>query len=243
MGRPEGRRGACSGLLLTTAPLDAAYRFRVNALVRLIDALDSETRAVAGLQRVEFTGHPAFLAIQALPGVGLVLATIFVAEIGDVHRVRRRRALCSWAGLTPRHLESDTIVRQGPITKQAVLWCAGRDRSGSGQPQRRQAERNGHGDRRAARPQASPPSQWPANCSPSSTTACATATSAPCNRRDSHRTANTNISGGKRSWRSTKEPAGTGAGTDGPSPAESARSCCGSMQRSRPPCRAGVAAI
>jgi transposase len=73
-------------LLLATAPLDAAYRLRVSALVRLIDAIDSEIRAVVGPLRVGLTGHPAFLAIQALLGVGLVLAAIFVAEIGDVHR-------------------------------------------------------------------------------------------------------------------------------------------------------------
>jgi transposase len=34
--------------LLAAAPLDAAYRLRVNALLRLIDALDFEIRAVAG---------------------------------------------------------------------------------------------------------------------------------------------------------------------------------------------------
>ncbi|MFD9635394.1 transposase [Streptomyces violascens] len=26
--------------------------------------------------------------------------------------------LCSWAGLTPRHYESDTLVRRGHVTKQ-----------------------------------------------------------------------------------------------------------------------------
>jgi transposase len=34
--------------------------------------------------------------------------------------------LCSWAGLTPRHRESDTTVRRGRITKQGsklVRWA------------------------------------------------------------------------------------------------------------------------
>ena len=37
------------------------------------------------------------------------------------------RSLCSWAGLTPRHRESDTVVHRGHITKQgskAVRWAA-----------------------------------------------------------------------------------------------------------------------
>jgi transposase len=36
-------------------------------------------------------------------------------------------ALCSWAGLTPRHRESDTKVVRGKITKQGsklVRWAA-----------------------------------------------------------------------------------------------------------------------
>jgi transposase len=41
-----------------------------------------------------------------------------VAEIGDVHRFSRPEQLCSWAGLTPRHRESDLKVARGHITKQ-----------------------------------------------------------------------------------------------------------------------------
>jgi transposase len=113
--------------LLATAPLDAAYRLRVNALLRLIDAIDFEIRAVAGPLRVGLAEHRGFRAVQAVPGVGPVLAAIFVAEIGDVHRFASPAHLASWAGLTPRHRESDTVVRRGPITKQGstlVRWAA-----------------------------------------------------------------------------------------------------------------------
>ena len=47
-------------------------------------------------------GHPGYEAIQAMRGVGPVLAAVFVAEIGDVTRFDNPRRLCSWAGLTPR---------------------------------------------------------------------------------------------------------------------------------------------
>ena len=52
---------------------------------------------------------------------------MFVAEIGDVHRFADPSHLCSWAGLTPQHRESDTVVRRGHITKQGsklVRWAA-----------------------------------------------------------------------------------------------------------------------
>ncbi|MDQ2873899.1 MAG: IS110 family transposase, partial [Actinomycetota bacterium] len=34
------------------------------------------------------------------------------------HRFRNAAQLCSWAGLTPRHRESDTKVARGHVTKQ-----------------------------------------------------------------------------------------------------------------------------
>ena len=52
---------------------------------------------------------------------------MFVAEIGDISRFRRPEQLASWAGLTPKHHESDTTVHRGRITKQGsrlVRWAA-----------------------------------------------------------------------------------------------------------------------
>jgi transposase len=59
-----------------------------------------------------------YQVIQQLPGIGPVLAAVIIAEIGDVHRFRTAGQLCSWAGLTPRHRESDIKVTRGHVTKQ-----------------------------------------------------------------------------------------------------------------------------
>jgi transposase len=59
--------------------------------------------------------------------LGKVLGAIFVAEIGDVTRFKSPEALTSWAGLAPRHHESDTKVIRGQITKMGskiVRWAA-----------------------------------------------------------------------------------------------------------------------
>ena len=64
---------------------------------------------------------------MTLPGVGKVIAAIFVAEIGDISRFDSAKKLCSWAGLTPKHCESDEVVHRGAITKQGsplVRWAA-----------------------------------------------------------------------------------------------------------------------
>jgi transposase len=70
--------------------------------------------------------HDGHHAIQALPGIGPVLAAVLVAEIGDITRFPDPARLCSWAGLTPRHRESDVKVSRGHITKQGsplVRWA------------------------------------------------------------------------------------------------------------------------
>jgi transposase len=75
----------------------------------------------------QLSGHDGYQAIQAVPGIGPVVAAVFVAEIGDVTRFRAPAQLACWAGLTPRHRESDTTVHRGPITKQGsrlVRWAA-----------------------------------------------------------------------------------------------------------------------
>ena len=56
-----------------------------------------------------------------------MFGAVFVAEIGNVERFGSPQALSSWAGLTPRHRESDTKVQRGRITKQGsrlVRWAA-----------------------------------------------------------------------------------------------------------------------
>jgi transposase len=46
---------------------------------------------------------------------------------GDISRFPDAAALCCWAGLTPRHHESDTTVRRGHVSKEGsklVRWAA-----------------------------------------------------------------------------------------------------------------------
>lgn len=60
--------------------------------------------------------------VLALPGVGPTFAAVLVDEIGDAHRFSGPDKLCSWAGLTPKHRESDTDARRGtsPLHRRTV---------------------------------------------------------------------------------------------------------------------------
>jgi transposase len=113
--------------LLDELRLDPPFQARVRSLRRLIDAFTFEIDILAKRVGAGLKSHPGFQAIQAVPGVGPVLGAVFVAEIGDVTRFARPQQLCSWAGMTPRHRESDTKVHRGRITKQGnhlVRWAA-----------------------------------------------------------------------------------------------------------------------
>jgi transposase len=113
--------------LLERTPLSPAARARVNSAQRIITALDFEIDTFAALLARRLHRDPGYVAIQQIPGVGPVLAAVFVAEIGQVDRFPGPAQLASWAGLTPKHYESDTTVHRGRITKQGsrlVRWAA-----------------------------------------------------------------------------------------------------------------------
>ena len=119
--------GVAGKALLDNVTLGPAYRARVESLRDLIEVFDRQVAIFERDAHRELAEHPGYHAIQAIPGVGPTFAAVFVAEIGDATRFTSPAHLCSWAGLTPRHRESDTTVQRGPITKQGsrlVRWAA-----------------------------------------------------------------------------------------------------------------------
>ncbi len=60
---------------------------------------------------------PLVDALQALRGVGLVVAATLAAEIGDLRRFRTPKQLMAWLGLVPAEHSSGTRRRQGGMTK------------------------------------------------------------------------------------------------------------------------------
>jgi transposase len=104
--------------------LPDAYENRLGGLRDLIAVYDREIDTLDRDIHVALRADRGYQVVQAIHGVGRVFAAIFVAEIGDVTRFASAEALCSWAGLTPLHRESDTKVTRGRITKMA---CVGRE--------------------------------------------------------------------------------------------------------------------
>ena len=112
---------------LDDTQMAAAFEDRLRSLRRLIKTYDAEIVRLDARIAAMFQGHPGYETIQQIHGVGPVFAAIFVAEIGDVTRFDNARQISSWAGMTPRHRESDTVTHRGAITKQGprlVRWAA-----------------------------------------------------------------------------------------------------------------------
>ena len=119
--------GVAGNELLDRLHLPAPYAARIASLRRLLEDLEFEIDLFAGLARGRLLRDPGYVAVQQIPGIGPILGAVFVAEIGDISRFTTAPQLACWAGLTPKHHESDTHVHRGRITKQGsrlVRWAA-----------------------------------------------------------------------------------------------------------------------
>ena len=98
--------------------LPQPYAGKIASLRSLAGELSREITLLETVIADLLADHDGYRAIRALPGIGPVLGAVIVAEIGDITRFRHPARLCCWAGLTPRHRESDVKVTRGRITKQ-----------------------------------------------------------------------------------------------------------------------------
>jgi transposase len=64
----------------------------------LLVAYDQQITMLGRQIATALAGDVGYLAIQTLPGVGAVLAAVFVAEIGDVDRFAVRRSCAPGLG-------------------------------------------------------------------------------------------------------------------------------------------------
>jgi len=112
---------------LDEVQLPDAYITRIESLRDLVATVEREITMLNRLIHTRLKDDRGYQALQAIDGVGRVLAAVFCAEIGEAGRFSGPDRLSSWAGLTPRHRESDTKTHRGKTTKQGsrlVRWAA-----------------------------------------------------------------------------------------------------------------------
>jgi transposase len=110
--------GVAGSAWLDGLGLPQPYAGKVTSLRQLTAELTAEITMLSEVTADLLRSDRGYQVIQQLPGIGPVLAAVITAEIGEVTRFKNAGQLCSWAGLTPRHRESDIKVARGHVTKQ-----------------------------------------------------------------------------------------------------------------------------
>ena len=92
-----------------------------RALMALVEQLRATTREIAGLERELMRWHRANAAswrLAAIPGVGVLTASVLVATVGDATQFHSARQFAAWLGLVPSQRSSGGKARLGRISKR-----------------------------------------------------------------------------------------------------------------------------
>jgi len=89
------------------------YRAAVAECQARIDRLEEVLRRAMATSRYA----PTMAAFQCLRGIGPLTAVTLVAELGDLRRFKKARALMSYTGLVPSEYSSGDGHHRGPLTK------------------------------------------------------------------------------------------------------------------------------
>jgi len=91
-----------------------------SVLLTLITQYRSLAAQIEAVERAIMAQHkasPASRRLAAIPGIGPITATAFVATIGDARAFRSGRHLAAWLGLTPRQNGTGGKMQLGRISK------------------------------------------------------------------------------------------------------------------------------
>jgi len=119
----EGFRKPVSDLFgkrawLAELPLSPSGRMAVDLWLRMVDRLEGEIETLKKAIEAMAAADARAQWLQTVPGIGAYAAMLIVGEIGDIGRFGSKRALASYAGLTPSVRESAGKRRRGGIGHQ-----------------------------------------------------------------------------------------------------------------------------
>ena len=93
-------------------------RFCLETLARQYTAITAEIGAVDKRIHAWHRSCEESRRLEEIPGIGPIVATALVAEIGDWQQFRSGRSLAAWIGLVPKQHSTGGKERLGSITKQ-----------------------------------------------------------------------------------------------------------------------------
>jgi transposase len=118
----KGRRGISQLLGIITDATDnrvaPAVRSLLDVLARQYSAIGAEIRSIDKSILTWHRSCEASRRLEEIPGIGPIVATALVAEIGDWREFRSGRNLAAWIGLVPKQHTTGGKDKLGNITKQ-----------------------------------------------------------------------------------------------------------------------------
>jgi transposase len=118
----KGRNGTAELLAILTNEQDdripAAARFSLDVLARQYAVLTTEIGIIEKRIHAWHRSCEESRRLQEIPGVGPIVATALIAEVGDWKAFSSGRGLAAWIGLVPRQHSTGGKERLGRISKQ-----------------------------------------------------------------------------------------------------------------------------
>jgi len=118
----KGRNGTAELLQIVANTDDdripSRARFCLEVLARQYIALTAEIGSIDKRIHAWHRACEASRRLEEIPGIGPIVATALVAEIGDWKAFRSGRNLAAWIGLVPKQHSTGGKERLGGITKQ-----------------------------------------------------------------------------------------------------------------------------
>jgi transposase len=118
----KGRNGAAELLQVIANAEDhripPAARFCLDVLARQYVTITAEVGAIDKRIHAWHRTCEESRRLEEIPGIGPIVATALVAEIGDWREFRSGRSLAAWIGLVPKQHTTGGKDKLGSITKQ-----------------------------------------------------------------------------------------------------------------------------
>src|SRR5689334_2437256 len=118
----KGRNGTAELLKIIANPEDdrvpVAARFSLDVLARQYVAITAETANIEKRIHAWHRSCEESRRLEEIPGIGPIVATALVAEVGDWKAFSSGRNLAAWIGLVPKQHSTGGKERLGSITKQ-----------------------------------------------------------------------------------------------------------------------------
>lgn len=109
--------GASGRIFLNQLPLRQPYLSMISEYLSLIDDLSNRVNKIDSQLRQKIKNNSSARLLYSVPGIGIIIAHIILAEIGDISRFPNAHKLARYAGLVPRLHQSGQSYYSGHITK------------------------------------------------------------------------------------------------------------------------------